>query len=165
MPEFLELCKLCLNNAVLLRFCDYLSSNSLGSLTENIDDLLGFAGLENDIALECAAGVGVVVELALKTLFDALGVSIASVCAYEGISVTAVCRNVSLCNAEETLIVRVLENFILLLENEVALEVGASDEQCVLEVYLILLIVVVVNKFAVTWYGKLSGLVVVICDI
>ena len=132
MPEFLKLCKLCLNNAVLLILCDDLSGNSLGSLTENIDDLLGFAWLENDIALKCAAGVGVVVEFALKTLFDALGVSIASVCAYEGISVAAVCGNISLCNAEETLIVGILENFILLLENEVALEIGASDEQCVL---------------------------------
>ena len=142
-----------------------LSSNCLRSLTENVDDLLGLAGLENDIALESAAGVGVVVKVALEALFNALGVSIASVSAYEGISVAAVSGNFCLSNAEETLIVGVLEDLVLLLENEILLEVGASDEQGVLKVYLILLIVVVVNELAVAGYGKLSGFGVVVGDL
>ena len=165
VPELLELSDLSLNNAVLLVLGDDLSSNCLRSLTENVDDLLGLAGLENDIALESAAGVGVVVKVALETLFNALGVSITSVSAYEGISVAAVSGNFCLSNAEETLIVGVLEDLVLLLENEILLEVGASDEQGVLKVYLILLIVVVVNELAVAGYGKLSGFGVVVGDL
>ena len=75
MPELLKLSDLSLNNAVLLILLDDLGSNSLGSLTENVDDLLCLAGLENDIALECAAGVGIVVELTVRSWAEGISLS------------------------------------------------------------------------------------------
>ena len=79
MPVVLEFLNFSLNNACLFVLSDDFLSNSLRLLTENVCEFLCFARLKNDVALECAAGVCVVVELTLKTVFDALRICIASV--------------------------------------------------------------------------------------
>ena len=110
VPELLECCELCFNGAALLVLCDDLGDLRLGFLTaEDVGQLLGFAGLEDDVALERAAGVGVVVVVALQTLLDALGVSVASVGADEGIAVAAVSVPLCSCKPEESAAVGVVE--------------------------------------------------------
>ena len=79
MPVVFEFFNFSFNNAGLFVLSDDLLSNSFGLLTENVCEFLCFAGLKNNVTLKCAAGVCVVVELTLKTVFDALRICIASV--------------------------------------------------------------------------------------
>ena len=163
VPEVLELLKLSGNGAGLLVLSDDLGDLSLGLLTaQYVCQLLALAGLEHDVALKRATGVGVVVQVALESLFDTLGVSIASVGAYEGVAVAAV--SVYLCSskAQKAAAVGVVD-LILHLVDIVTLVIGAGDEQCVLQVYLILLVVRVVDELAVAGNCKLSGLVGGVC--
>ena len=163
MPVVLELCKLCLYRAGLLVSADDLGDLSLGLLAaEDVCKLLGLAGLENDVALERANGVGVVVEVALQTFLDALRVGVASVGAYEGISVAAVSVYLSASQTEESAAVRIVD-LVLHLVDIVTLEVGAGDEQSVLKIYLILLVVRVVDELAYAGNSELSGLIGGVC--
>ena len=163
VPVVLELCKLCLYRAGLLVSADDLGDLSLGLLAaEDVCKLLGLAGLENDVALERANGVGVVVEVALQTFLDALRVGVASVGAYEGISVAAVSVYLSASQTEESAAVRIVD-LVLHLVDIVTLEVGAGDEQSVLKIYLILLVVRVVDELAYAGNSELSGLIGSVC--
>ena len=163
MPVVLELCKLSLYCAGLLVSADDLGDLSLSLLAaEDVCKLLGLAGLENDVALERANGVGVVVEVALQTFLDALRVGVASVGAYEGISVAAVSVYLSASQTEESAAVRIVD-LVLHLVDIVTLEVGAGDEQSVLKIYLILLVVRVVDELAYAGNSELSGLIGSVC--
>ena len=72
MPEILELSNLRVNLASLLVLIEDSISLNVVALSENIDELLGLAGLEGDVALERAAGVGVKVHVvaALAALYS-----------------------------------------------------------------------------------------------
>ena len=72
MPEILELSNLRVNLASLLVLIEDSISLNVVALSENIDELLGLAGLESDVALERAAGVGVEVHVvaALAALYS-----------------------------------------------------------------------------------------------
>ena len=163
VPVVLKLGKLRINGSGILILCDDSADFLRGFLTaENVGQLLCFAGLKNDVALKRAAGVGVVVEVALKPLLNAAGVVVASVCADKRVAVTAVCVNLCASKTEEATAVRVVD-LVLELVNVLVLEIGVGDEQGVLKVNLVLLVVRVVYELTVACYGKLSGLVGGVC--
>ena len=60
VPVVFEFFNFSFNNACFFVLSDDLLNNSFGLLTENVCEFLCFAGLKNNVALECAAGVCVV---------------------------------------------------------------------------------------------------------
>ena len=159
VPVCLQLFDFLLDYAVLLVLRDDFLRGLLGLLAEDIREPAGLARSKFNIALQRAAGVSAVIEVALQSFEDTDRVCVASVVTYELVAVAAVSVNLRTRKAEEALLVRVMEVLIFPLQNHVAAEIRMADEQRVLQVYLILLVVVVVYEFAVAGYGQLAGLI------
>ena len=158
VPVFFQDFKLLIADAGLFVAGDYLLRFLLRLLTEKVNEFLRLAGSEGYIRLESAAGVGVEVQVAVKVSRRSHRVRVAVVAAHELVAVAAVFVHLLESQTEETVVVGVPEYFVLLLEDILALEVGMGDEKGVLEVHLILLVVVVVDEFAVACNGEPAGL-------
>ena len=139
-------------------------------LTQYEDQFLGLARLERDIALECAAGIAVVVHLTgTLALLYCDGVGIGAVRTDKAVQIAVIAGDRCADHAEETLSMvgtgSILAAVLVdVLEDLVALKAGACDEQGVLEVDLVLLVVIVVGELYETECRQVSRLVAVVGD-
>ena len=124
-------------------------------LAEQEYDLLRLAGLQCDLCGQCAAGVVVVVEMiAQVAALNADRVSVTAVAAQEGRLIAAVRTNGRTDHAEETLtscgrmVLAGSIRAVLIdrLNDLIAVEIGACDKQCVLQVYEVVLVVALVGE-------------------
>ena len=157
MPELFKLADFLLDNAALVISRDNLLRVLAVLLSENVNQLFRFIRLEREIALQSAAGVSAVVEVILQALLDADRICITSVRACENVAVAAISRNLRARKSEETLDVSVFK-LVLFLEKIAAFKISVGDEKRVLEIYLVLLVVVVVDELAVARRGEISRL-------
>ena len=170
MPEGFQLCNFLVYLSGSLIGCQDFICLCIVLLSQNVDQFLGFARLEHNVALERAAGIAVVVHLAgALALFYCNRVGIGAVRADKAVQIAVIAGNRCAHHAEETLSVVgaggiLAAVFVDVLENLVAFKAGACDEQGILQVYLILFIVVVVGEFHKAEGGQVSRLVAVVLD-
>ena len=138
MPVVYQLLDLSVALAGLFICSEYSVSLSGVLLTENVDDLSGFAGVEHYFGLKCAAGVAVVVALVVaESALYRNGVAVGSVRSDKAVEVAVVSGNARARYAEESLspvrAVSVLAAvFVDVLYYLVALERCSGDEEGVL---------------------------------
>ena len=152
MPEINKLLQLCIDSALDLVLCKYLLSCFGILLTENVDKLDRFAVIENNIRLKSAAAVAVVVQtvVAVSSL-DSYRVAVVSVRTDEAFEAAVIVADLLSCKTEESflsveascVLARVLVD---MLNDHIAFKGGPCYKQCILEINLILLIVVLVGE-------------------
>ena len=169
VPVVNKLLELCVDLACLL----ILSHDSLSCLgillSYDVDDLCCLSGSKLCIRLESAAGIGVVVHSSVAlAVLNSYGVAVGPVRSDKAIEVSVCRNNVSAHKTEESLSVvaafSVLAAVLVdMLNYLVALKACSCDKKCILEVYLILLIVVLVCELTEAEQRQISLLVGVVC--
>ena len=171
MPVGDELRYLLVGSSAVLVAGDDLICLYIVLLTQSKGQHLRFTGSQFYLGLESAAGIAVVVEhVAAPAALNAYGVAVGAVGADKAVKGAVVARYLGTGEAQEALSVvgagGILAGiYIDVLEHLVSFKAGLGNELCVLEVYLILLVVVFGGEFAEARHRQLSRLVRAVSDL
>ena len=141
--------------------------------SEDEGKILTLAGLKGNNSRKCTAAVLVVVQLISKiAALNSYRISVVVVSSKEFLLVTTVGSNLSACHSKESVfcngtVCLVFSRLILIdgLTDTVTHEMSLCDKQCVLKVYLILLIIAVVCKLGETGHSQVSRTIRCICNL
>ena len=171
MPVFLQLCKLCftlcMHICIAVHHCFCLC---IILHAEYKCNLLALARCQCNLCLQSATGVTVIIEtISAIAVFYTDRIAISMISAKERFLISGIACNLCASQAKESCkcntsvdgraLIHILIDYLL---NAVSHEICSCDKECILQIDLILLIVVVIRKFTVTKDGQVTWLVRII---
>ena len=171
MPVFLQLRKLCftlcMHICIAVHHCLCLC---IILHTEYKCNLLALARCECDLSLQSATGVTVIIEtISTITVFNTGRIAITMISAKKRFLISGIACNLCASQTKESCkcntsvdgrtLIHVLIDYLL---DAVSHEIRSCDKECILQIDLILLIVVIICKFTVTEDGQVTRLVRII---
>ena len=159
MPVFLQLCQLsftlCMHICIAVHHCLCLS---IILHSEYECDFFALARCQCDLCLQSATGITIIIQtVSAITVFYADWIAIAMISAKERFLISGIACNLCASQTKESCkcntsvdgctLIHVLIDHLL---NAVSHEICSCDKECILQIDLILLIVVIICKFTVT---------------